>query len=101
MDALAARTISRADERRRRGRRSRVVLTPRRWCQACEMIASDGGKKARSPGRARRTPLKPSRRECRLFRLNLWYLPPAFFTAGGLWVRPASGIPCALFDFGG
>ena len=39
---------------------------------------------------------KPSRRECRLFRLNLWSLPPAFFTAGGPWVRLASGIPCAL-----
>jgi hypothetical protein len=28
----------------------------------------DGGKKARSPGRARRKPLKPLRRECRLKR---------------------------------
>jgi predicted Fe-S protein YdhL (DUF1289 family) len=34
--------------------------------------ADDGGKKARSPGRARRTPLKPSRREGRMFWLNLW-----------------------------
>jgi len=32
---------------------------------SCEP-ASDGGKKAWSPGRARRKPLKPSRRECRL-----------------------------------
>jgi hypothetical protein len=30
-----------------------------------------GGKKARSPGRARRTPLKPLRREG-MFRPNLW-----------------------------
>src|SRR5262249_13889821 len=30
------------------------------------IYASDGGKKARSPRRARRTALKPSRRECRL-----------------------------------
>src|SRR3954465_8804850 len=29
-------------------------------------------------------------------RLNLWYLPPAFFSAGGPWVRPAPGIPRAL-----
>ena len=29
--------------------------------------ASDGGKKARSPGRARRKPLKPLRGECRVF----------------------------------
>jgi len=31
-----------------------------------------------------------------LFRLNLWSLPPAFFVAGGPWVRPAPGIPRAL-----
>jgi hypothetical protein len=43
-----------------RGRRSRVVLTPRRRCQACGRYpAGDGDKKARSPGRARRKPLKP------------------------------------------
>jgi hypothetical protein len=29
-------------------------------------------------------------------RLHLWYLPPAFFVAGGPWVRPSPGIPCAL-----
>jgi hypothetical protein len=34
-------------------------------------------------------------------RLNLWYLPPAFFSAGGPWGRPAPGIPCALFCFEG
>ena len=39
---------------------------------------------------------KPSRRECRLIRLNLWRLPPAFFVAGGPWVRSSPGIPCAL-----
>jgi hypothetical protein len=36
-------------------RRSRVVLTPRRWCQVLgklTLLGSDGGKKARSPGRA-------------------------------------------------
>ena len=46
------------------GRRSRVVLTPRRWRQVGEeqaSRASDGDKKARSPGRARSKPLKPSR----------------------------------------
>ena len=42
------------------GRRSRVVLTPRRWRQVCGFKnAGDGGNKARSPGRARRKPLKP------------------------------------------
>jgi hypothetical protein len=44
------------------GRRSRVVLTPRRWRQVGESnFAGEGGKKARSPGRARRKPLTPSR----------------------------------------
>src|ERR1700732_4999120 len=50
----------------RGGRRSRVVLTPRRWRQVCgKCSAGDGGKKARSPGRARYKPLKPLRREGR------------------------------------
>jgi hypothetical protein len=45
-----------------RGRRSRVVLTPRRWRQVGERnFTGDGGKKARSPGRARNKRLKPSR----------------------------------------
>jgi hypothetical protein len=41
------------------GRRSRVVLTPRRWRQVGDDAshhADDGGKKARSPGRARNKP---------------------------------------------
>jgi hypothetical protein len=38
------------------GRRRRVVLTPRRWRQVCGNSAGDGGKKARSPGRARYKP---------------------------------------------
>src|ERR1700674_1871314 len=50
------------------GRRSRVVLTPRRWCQVGGgNFAGDGGKKARSPGRARYKLLKPLRGECRVF----------------------------------
>jgi hypothetical protein len=58
-DAVDA-VVSR-DERRNRGRRSRVVLAPRRWryvlagSNSCE---SNGGKRARSPGRARYKPLK-------------------------------------------
>jgi hypothetical protein len=45
-----------------RGRRSRVVLTPRRWRQVGERnFIGDGDKKARSPGRARNKLLKPSR----------------------------------------
>src|ERR1700727_3420523 len=46
------------------GRRSRVVPTPRRWRQVGDDAshhADDGGKQARSPGRARNKLLKPSR----------------------------------------
>jgi hypothetical protein len=43
MDALV-----RADEAHPLGRRSRVVLTPRRWCQLRETSSTrDGGNKAR------------------------------------------------------
>jgi hypothetical protein len=64
------------DERHQRGRRSRVVLTPRRWRQVGGMIPfSDGGKKARSPvrspGRARNKPSKPLRREGRIVSTDL------------------------------
>src|SRR5215475_3017946 len=52
--------------------------------------------KSGSPGRARRTPLKPLRREGRLFRLVPVVLPRAFFVARGPWVRRAPGLPCAL-----
>jgi len=45
---------------------------PDAGAKVVERFTIDGGKKARSPGRVRRKPLKPSRRECRLFWLNLW-----------------------------
>jgi hypothetical protein len=60
------------------GRRSRVVLTPRRWRQVLRRHVGptgrrqtfnprdDGDKKARSPRRARSKPLKPLCRECRV-----------------------------------
>src|SRR5712692_10204093 len=61
-----------ADERCCCGRQNRVVLTPRRWRQVRGVAsaqpgldktisADDGGKRARSPGRARHKPLKPLR----------------------------------------
>src|ERR1700722_14036943 len=54
--------LRRADERTLSGRRSRVVLTPRGWRQAGGVLsAGDGVKKARSPGRARSSQLKPLR----------------------------------------
>jgi len=53
MDAVAS-GASAPDENAGGGRRSRVVLTPRPWRQAgAKYRAGDGGKKGRSPGRAR------------------------------------------------
>jgi len=91
------------DERADLGRRSRVVLMPRRWHQVgndcfCNR-AGDGDNKARSPGRARRKPLKPIVRG----------MPDRFRPACGDYARmlfsfayeavgaaDAPGIPCAL-----
>jgi hypothetical protein len=105
------------DETRERGRRSRVVLMPRRWHQLGDDVGAlrgddashrtevlspshhtgDGGNKARSPGRARSKPLKPLRREGRMIRSHLWRLHPcAFLLRTGLRVRRAPGLPCAL-----
>src|SRR3954454_14636369 len=42
-----------------RGRRSRVVLTPRRWRQVLRRSKATVTKQARSPGRSRRKLLKP------------------------------------------
>jgi hypothetical protein len=79
----------RADERCRCGRPSRVVLAPRRWRQVGDDAshhADDGGKRARSPGRARSKPLKPLRREGRTISAEPVVLPRAFFAARGPWV---------------
>src|SRR5665213_3379481 len=57
-------------------RRRRVVLTPRRWRQVLErltLLGGDGGKKARSPGRARisRQTTAQGRPECFRFTCML------------------------------
>ena len=49
-------------------------------------LAGDGGKRARSPGRARSKPLKPLRREGRTISAEPVVLPRAFFAARGPWV---------------
>src|ERR1700688_3388387 len=64
---------------------------PRRWHQVGGSVsAGDGGKKARSPGRARRKPLKPLRGECRAFsgvtvvtNARVYYTPRAAAGASG------------------
>ena len=47
---------------------------PDAGAKLAERSANDGGKRARSPGRARRKPLKPLRREGRTVSVNLWRL---------------------------
>jgi len=83
------------------GRRSRVVLMPRRRHQALwKYLQGDGDKKARSPGRSRRKPLKPIARgmpDC-LWRTCGDYTRMLFYSHTRLWVRGAPGIPCALSD---
>ena len=69
-----------------RPNRVRTFLNPR----------DDGGKRARSPGRARHKPLKPLRRECRVFRGTCGDYRVLTTIAHGLRVHRAPGFPCAL-----
>jgi len=74
MDAVScARDLSRG-RRSCRGRRRRVVLAPLGWCQVGEVMISPATVtiRSRTPGRARRKPLKPSRREGRMIGPDLW-----------------------------
>ena len=100
-DSVVAR-LWRVDERRGRGRRSRVVLTPRRWRQVLAKLrfsASDGDKKARSPGRVTKETVKPLRRECRA-RSGEPVVTTSCIFCTKPWVHRAPGIPCALYSFG-
>jgi hypothetical protein len=67
-----------------------VEVTPR----------GDGGKRARSPGRARRTPLKPLRREGRTDPPTPVVTTVCYFFAHGPRVQRAPGLPCALLFSG-
>jgi hypothetical protein len=44
-----------------------------KFAEMLTRLAGDGGNQAWSPERARRKPLKPSRREGRMIRLYLWF----------------------------
>jgi hypothetical protein len=55
------------DERRRSGRRSRVVLTPRRWCQVGGAICWRRWQKSPITGESSKETVKPLRGECRAF----------------------------------
>jgi hypothetical protein len=48
------------------------------------------------PGKSAYKPQNHRAGKVGTFRPNLWYLPPAFFVAGGPWERPAPDLPCAL-----
>ena len=68
-----------------------MVLTPRRWRQVGgDNSAGDGGKQARSPGRARRKPLKPLRGECWAPSVTVVTNSRVFYTT-----REAAGAPGA------
>src|SRR5436305_5916742 len=72
---------------------------PRRWHQVGGSIsAGDGGKQARSPGRARRKPLKPLRGGCRVKSgvTVVTMLVCFFILHARLRARRAPGIPCSL-----
>jgi hypothetical protein len=85
------------DEQGRADERNRAVPTPRRWRQASRetFARATEANKPGTPGRPRIS-RKPSRRECRLFWLNLWSLPPAFLLQAGHGCGLPPGIPCAL-----
>jgi hypothetical protein len=90
----------------RGGRRSRVVLMPRRRHQVLKkltLLRDDGDKKARSPGRARSKPLKPIA-QGRPVRSGEPVVTNSYvfhFYIRGCGCAWASGFPCALcFDEG-
>jgi hypothetical protein len=80
------------------GRRSRVVLTPRRWRQVCgSLSADDGDNQARSPRRARRKPLKPLRAGMPgVFGVSVVTNARAFYPTRAAAGARAPGIPRAL-----
>jgi hypothetical protein len=81
------------------GRQRRVVLAPLGWCQVCrDDLQATVTTRSWTPGRARRSLLTPSRRECRCFGFICGdyacvLLSIAHKAAG---VAQTPGIPCAL-----
>jgi hypothetical protein len=82
----------------RRGRRSRVVPMPRRWHQVGGESCKRRWQTSRSPGRARRKPLKPFARGKPDDPVEpvVDYLV-CFFCARARGCGWASGFPCALY----
>src|SRR4051794_8316823 len=91
------RVFGRADERQRADVKSQRADTPMlvsramRLKRIVRMVANKPG----APGRLRIN-VKTVAQGMPVDRHHLWYLPPALSSAGGPWVRPSPGIPCAL-----
>ena len=90
-----------ADERSSRGRPSRVVLTPRRWCQvrddASRIARMMVARKPGSPGRARSTPSNHCAGKAGYFWLTCGSAA-CVLVARGPWAQPVPGLPCALYS---
>ena len=86
-DAMAVSDRSardRADERLRCGRESTWSRHPDADAKSAAMIrAGDGGQKAGAPRRARHKRENHRAGKAGSHRLSPWFLPPAFFSAGG------------------
>src|SRR3954468_17535105 len=68
-----------------------LVSRAMRLKRIVRMVANKPG----APGRLRIN-VKTVAQGMPVDRHHLWYLPPALSSAGGPWVRPSPGIPCAL-----
>ncbi len=92
--------VIRADEQHRLVRSSRVVLIPRCRYQACAGADSAAWvtvtNKPGAPGRTRSSRENHRAGRAGSFRLDLWYLPPAFFEQAGHGPQSRSGLPCTL-----
>jgi hypothetical protein len=88
------------DWQRARGRPSRVVLAPRRWCQVCGTTVPQAmvAKKPGTPGRARsnRNTIAQGMPVCFRRTCGEYARMLCFYLHARLRVRLASGIPCAL-----
>ena len=90
-----------ADERAASGRRSRVVLTPRRWCQvfaelsALATVANKPGHRGEHEGN-RKTIVRGMPGDFRCDRGDCCHWHGLFFCPARLRAHWAPGIPCAL-----
>jgi hypothetical protein len=66
-----------------------------------EMIARRRGQETPVPAESALQASKSLRREGRMIRPSLWWLPPVFYSLAVPWVRSAPGLPCTLYNFRG